>query len=78
MRLFGFGLLEPKKPVLGQDVAGTVAAIGGGVARLEVDDEVFGIAKGSFAEYAVAREDKLSHKPENLSFEEAAAMPSPG
>ena len=78
MRLLGFGLLKPKNPVPGQDVAGTVTAIGDGVTRFTVGDEVFGIAKGSFAEYAVAREDKLSHKPENLSFEQAAAMPISG
>jgi NADPH:quinone reductase-like Zn-dependent oxidoreductase len=78
MRLVGFGLLRPKNPVLGQDVAGTVTATGDGVTRFDVGDEVFGIAKGSFAEYAVAREDKLSHKPENLSFARAAAMPISG
>ena len=78
MRLVGFGLLKPKNPVPGQDVAGTVTATGDGVTRFNVGDEVFGIAKGSFAEYAVAREDKLSHKPENLSFEQAAAMPISG
>ena len=78
MRLVGFGLLKPKNPVPGQDVAGTVTATGDGVTRFKVGDEVFGIAKGSFAEYAVAREDKLSHKPENLSFEQAAAMPISG
>ena len=77
MRL-GFGLLKPKNPVPGQDVAGTVTATGDGVTRFTVGDEVFGIAKGSFAEYAVAREDKLSRKPKNLSFEHAAAMPISG
>ena len=74
MRLMGFGLLKPKNPVPGQDVAGTVIAIGPKVTRFEVGDEVFGIAKGSFAEYAAAREDKLTHKPENLAFEQAAVM----
>jgi NADPH:quinone reductase-like Zn-dependent oxidoreductase len=78
MRLVGFGLLKPKNSVPGQDVAGIVTAIGDGVARFDVGDEVFGIARGSFAEYAVAREDKLSHKPPNLSFEQAAAMPISG
>lgn len=42
--------------------------------RFEVGDEVFGNAKGSFAEYAAAREDKLTHKPESLAFEQAAVM----
>jgi NADPH:quinone reductase-like Zn-dependent oxidoreductase len=36
---------------------------------------VYGVAAGSFAEYAVAREDKLASKPANLSFEQAAAVP---
>jgi len=78
MRLMGFGVRRPKNPVLGQDGAGVVTATGSGVTRLKVGDEVFGIAKGSFAEYAVAREDKLTGKPENLSFEQAAAMPISG
>jgi NADPH:quinone reductase-like Zn-dependent oxidoreductase len=78
MRLVGFGLLKPKNPVPGQDVAGTVTATGDAVTRFDVGDEVFGIARGSFADYAVAREDKLSHKPETLSFEHAAAMPTSG
>lgn len=74
----GFGVRRPKTPVLGQDVAGTVVAVGAGVTRFSVGDDVFGIARGSVAEYAVAREDKLSHKPANLSFEQAAAMPISG
>src|ERR1700712_4571751 len=78
IRLVGFGFLRPKNPVPGQDVAGTITATGSGVTRFTVGDEVFGIAKGSFAEYAVAREDKLSHKPENLSHAQAAAMPISG
>jgi NADPH:quinone reductase-like Zn-dependent oxidoreductase len=78
MRVMGFGLRKPKSPVLGQDIAGIVTATGPGVSRLKVGDEVFGIAKGSFAEYAAAREDKLTHKPENLSFTQAAAMPISG
>ena len=78
MRLVGFGLLKPKNPVPGQDVAGTVTATGAGVTRFKIGDDVFGIAKGSFAEYAVAREDKLTHKPENLSFQQAAAVPISG
>jgi NADPH:quinone reductase-like Zn-dependent oxidoreductase len=78
MRIMGFGLTKPKNQVLGQDVAGVVTAVGAGVTRLQVGDEVFGIAKGSFAEYAVAREDKLAHKPENLSFAQASAMPISG
>ena len=78
LRLLGFGVRRPKNPVLGQDVAGTVVAIGPHVTRFRVGDEVFGIARGSFAEYALARENKLAHKPAGLSYEQAAAMPISG
>jgi NADPH:quinone reductase-like Zn-dependent oxidoreductase len=69
-----FGLRRPRRSVVGLDVAGTVVAVGAGAARFAVGDEVYGIAKGSFAEYAVAREDKLARKPANLSFEQAAVI----
>ncbi|MDP8970623.1 MAG: NAD(P)-dependent alcohol dehydrogenase, partial [Actinomycetota bacterium] len=75
MRLMGFGLRRPKNRVPGLDVAGTVVAVGGEVTRFQPGDEVFGIARGSFAEYAAAREDKLAHKPASLSFEQAAVVP---
>jgi NADPH:quinone reductase-like Zn-dependent oxidoreductase len=70
-----FGIRRPKNPVPGRDVAGTVAAVGSAVTRFSAGDEVYGIAPGSFAEYAVAREDKLARKPVNLTFEEAAVVP---
>jgi len=70
-----FGLRVPKNPVLGLDVAGTVAAVGSKVTRFQPGDEVFGVARGSFAEYAAAREDKLAPKPAGLSFEQAAVVP---
>lgn len=73
MRL-GFGLRRPKNPVSGRDVAGTVARVGSSVTRFAAGDEVYGIAPGSFAEYAVAREDKLARKPVNLSFAQAAVV----
>jgi NADPH:quinone reductase-like Zn-dependent oxidoreductase len=69
---FGFGLRRPKQPVPGLDVAGTVEAVGAGVSRFALGDEVFGFAKGSLAEYAVAPEEKLSHQPAEVSFEQAA------
>jgi NADPH:quinone reductase-like Zn-dependent oxidoreductase len=74
MRLLGFGLRGPKNPVPGMDVAGTVIATGADVTGFRAGDEVFGIARGSFAEYAAARADKLAHKPARLSFEQAAAV----
>src|SRR5438270_11826803 len=67
MRLF-VGLRKPRNPVSGRDVAGTVAAVGSSVSRFAIGDQVYGVAPGSFAEYAVAREDKLARKPGNLSF----------
>lgn len=78
MRIMGFGFRGPKNPVLGLDVAGTVEEVGSEVTRFRAGDDVFGISRGSFAEYAAALEDKLAHKPANLSFEQAAVVPISG
>lgn len=75
MRIMGFGFRRPKNRVPGLDLAGTVVAIGADVTRFQPGDQVFGIGKGSFAEYAAAREDKLAHKPAGLGFEQAAVVP---
>jgi NADPH:quinone reductase-like Zn-dependent oxidoreductase len=72
MRILGFGFRGPKNHIPGLDVAGTVAAVGADVTRFQAGDEVFGISRGSFAEYAAAGEDKLVRKPTRLSFEQAA------
>jgi NADPH:quinone reductase-like Zn-dependent oxidoreductase len=74
MRLMGFGFSAPKNPVCGLDLAGTVIEVGEGVTRFRVGDAVFGIGRGTFAQFACASEDKLVHKPQNLSFEEAAVL----
>jgi NADPH:quinone reductase-like Zn-dependent oxidoreductase len=74
MRLLGFGFRGPRNRVPGLDVAGTVVAVGPAVTRFAVGDEVFGIARGSFAEYAAAREGTLARKPAALNFEQAAAV----
>jgi NADPH:quinone reductase-like Zn-dependent oxidoreductase len=74
IRLAGYGLRAPKNRVLGADVAGVVEAIGNDVTRFQLGDEVFGIATGSYAEYARAPEDKLAPKPANLTFEQAAVV----
>jgi NADPH:quinone reductase-like Zn-dependent oxidoreductase len=78
MRLGGFGLRAPKNPFLGYDVAGRVEAVGGQVTVFRPGEDVFGTCRGSFAEYAVARTDRLASKPDNLGFEEAAAVPISG
>jgi NADPH:quinone reductase-like Zn-dependent oxidoreductase len=72
------GLRAPKNPVPGLDVAGVVVAVGSEVTRFQPGDEVFGVSKGSFAEFAAAREDKLAPKPSKLTFEQAAAVPVSG
>ena len=69
------GVRRPRNPVLGRDVAGTVAETGPGVTRFAPGDEVYGVAPGSFAQYAVADVDKLATKPAALSYAEAAVVP---
>src|SRR5215210_8727987 len=66
IRLAGYGLRAPKTPVVGMDVAGVVEVVGDDVTRFQPGDEVFGIGKGSFAQYAAAFERKLAPKPANL------------
>ena len=72
------GLRAPKARIRGQDVAGRVEAVGERVTRFQPGDEVFGTCHGSFAEYATARPDKIAPKPANLTFEQAATVPSTG
>jgi NADPH:quinone reductase-like Zn-dependent oxidoreductase len=72
------GLRAPARRTLGSDVAGRVEAVGSGVTRFRVGDEVYGDnlqQMGGFAEYAVAPESALAHKPEELTFAEASAIP---
>jgi NADPH:quinone reductase-like Zn-dependent oxidoreductase len=78
MRLAGFGIRAPKNPLLGYDLAGRVEAVGANAGAFRPGDEVFGTCRGSYAEYAVARADRLASKPGNVSFEEAAAVPISG
>ena len=70
------GLRKPALMRLGVDFAGTVEAVGAGVTRFEPGDDVFGGRTGAFAEYVVVREaGALVHKPANVTFEQAAAVP---
>jgi NADPH:quinone reductase-like Zn-dependent oxidoreductase len=75
IRLAGYGLRVPKTRVPGGDLAGTVAAVGAGVTAFAVGDHVYGFVRGTFAEYVLARPDKLARKPANLTFQQAAAVP---
>ncbi|WP_406197103.1 NAD(P)-dependent alcohol dehydrogenase [Kitasatospora sp. NBC_01560] len=74
LRLMGYGLRAPKVRVRGREVAGVVETVGAGVTRFRPGDEVFGICEGSFAEYAVASEEKLAATPAGLPLEHAAAL----
>lgn len=76
-RLF-FGLLRPKKQILGSDVAGRIEAVGKNVLQFKPGDAVFGDLSGEwggFAEYVCARENALALKSPTMTFEEAAAIP---
>jgi NADPH:quinone reductase-like Zn-dependent oxidoreductase len=72
------GWRTPKHAVPGADVAGVVVAVGAGVSRFAVGDEVFGGTVGAFAEYAQARAKNLVRKPALVSFEAAASVPMAG
>lgn len=69
-----FGVRKPRNPGVGQEVAGTVVAVGAVVTKFAVGDEVFGIARGAFAEYALASEARLPMKPGDVTFEQAAVV----
>lgn len=74
-----FGLMKPKYPIPGGDMAGIVEAVGAKVTQFQAGDEVFGDLSSSgfsaFAEYVVVDEKTLALKPTNLTFAEAAAVP---
>ena len=76
------GLLKPKFKIIGNDIAGCVEAVGRNVTEFRPGDQVFGELSrcgfGAYAEFAAAPEKALALKPANLSFEEAAAIPTAG
>ena len=82
----GAGFAKPRNPIPGTDMAGIVESVGRGVTRFRQGDEVFGetIAThqwtngGAFAEYVSVREGWLALKPGNVTFEQAAAVPTSG
>jgi NADPH:quinone reductase-like Zn-dependent oxidoreductase len=80
-----FGLRRPRRPVLGQELAGDIEAVGKDVRSLREGDRVFaatGIGLGAHAEYICLREapegGAMATMPSNLSYEEAAAVPYGG
>ncbi len=76
------GLRTPKFRIIGNDIAGAVEAVGRNVTQFRPGDHVFGELSrcgfGAYAEFAVAPEKALALKPDTLSFEEAAAIPTAG
>ncbi len=86
LRLMGSGLLRPKNPVPGTDLAGVVEAAGAAVSGLRPGDEVFGESLrgfswrngGAYAEYAAVPQEALALKPANVTFEQAASVATAG
>src|SRR5437667_734042 len=74
----GVGVRRPKELQVGTDLAGTVEAVSSNVTQFKPGDEVYGVGFHGYAEYAVARENRVALKPENRSFEESAAVPIAG
>lgn len=75
------GLRVPARRTLGSDIAGVVDDVGAGVTRFRPGDEVYGdnlALMGGFAEYALAPESALAHKPAGLTFAEASTIPQAG
>jgi NADPH:quinone reductase-like Zn-dependent oxidoreductase len=72
------GFPRPKDYILGWDMAGRVEAVGSAVTQFQPGDAVYGAVNGAFAEYVVAAAGRLALKPANLSFEQAAAVPTAG
>lgn len=86
LRLMGAGFFRPKNPIPGTDMAGIVESVGKGVTRFQQGDPVFGetiaaqqwINGGAFAEYVSVPQDLLALKPDNITFEQAASVPTSG
>jgi NADPH:quinone reductase-like Zn-dependent oxidoreductase len=74
-RILMTGLRKPKITRLGIDIAGEVEAVGRNVTQFKPGDEVFGSARGAFAEYVCTPERALAMKPDNMTFEQAASVP---
>ena len=86
LRLMGAGFSRPKNPIPGTDMAGIVESVGKSVARFRPGDPVFGetivaqqwVNGGAFAEYVSVHQDLLALKPDDVTFEQAASVPTSG
>ena len=86
LRLMGGGVLKPKNPIPGTDMSGIVESVGKEATRFRPGDAVFGeslrshqwTGGGAYAEYVAVREEWLELKPDNVTFEQAAAVPTSG
>jgi NADPH:quinone reductase-like Zn-dependent oxidoreductase len=74
MRIGGGGVGKPSDPRVGVDFAGEVVMVGKSVTEFKPGDEVFGVAAGAFAEYALAIPKRIALKPPGMSFEHAASV----
>ncbi len=70
------GFPKPKNYIIGWDMAGVVEAVGRNVTQFRPSDEVFTASNHVLAEYVSVAEAKLGPKPINLTFEQAAAVPT--
>jgi NADPH:quinone reductase-like Zn-dependent oxidoreductase len=73
---FTVGFPKPKDYILGWDMAGRVVAVGDQVTQFRPGEEVFATCNATLAEYVCVAEDKLALKPTNLTFKQAAAVPT--
>jgi NADPH:quinone reductase-like Zn-dependent oxidoreductase len=85
LRVMGNGVRRPKFRVPGTDLAGVVESVGKAVTRFKAGDAVFGESTafawkngGAYAEYAAVSQDFLVLKPGNVTFEQAASIPTSG
>ena len=85
MRLMGNGVRRPKRRIPGTDLSGVVESVGRNVTRFKAGDEVFGesagfgwLSGGAYAEFVAAPQDGFALKPKNVTFEQAAAVPTAG